>query len=538
MEKLQKVWKPTRRQEKFLSLPDDVFEGFYGGAASGGKSEALLMLPLARNFVANPHFKGLILRRTIPELEKEIIERAHEYYPGAGGRYNDNKKRYRFASGAIMQFGHAEYENDIRKYDTAEYNYIGFDELTSFTEFQYKYLAFSRCRTADASLPAIVRSASNPGNVGHGWVRKRFVEPCVPGEKLIKERMTLDGVSRDIYRIFIPAKVTDNPHIMKNDPMYLFRMSALPESERRAKQLGDWYTFEGQVFDDWRENPLPDEPANACHIYKPLEVFPVGSPPTYWPRILSIDWGYSAMLCALFGALAPNKRLYIYKEYTSKREKISTWATNLAKLCEDETIDDIILCKSAWQNRGDEKNIAEQFYEHFGREARQPDNDRLGGKTLMQEYLRWRQKPAFAPQGGFDAELAQRIFRLRGMQAYEEYCSAFRPVEPESNLPRLQVSENCPEFRRCIPLCVYDENHKEDVKEFDGDDPYDCGRYLIKAAEAFWQKASKEHEKRQELATILAKHEAQPDYNVLNMRMMQLESRRKSSHSVRRFHYA
>ena len=532
----QKEWKPTKRQETFLSLPDSIFEALYGGAAGGGKSEALVMLPLVRGFHQHPHFKGLILRRTFPELEKEIILRAHEYYPSAGGRYNDQKRRYRFPSGAIVEFGHAEHENDIRKYDTAEYNYIAPDELTSFTEFQYTYLINSRCRTADASLPAIARAGTNPGNVGHGWVRKYFVEPCVTGGKVLRSKVTFQGQTIERLRIFIPAKVQDNPYLMRADPTYLFRMGNLPPAERRAKQEGDWFTFEGQVFDDWRESPLPGEPANACHVYKPFEVFPGGKPPGYWPRILTIDWGYSAMLWVGLGAISPDGRLYVYDEYTNKREKISSWAPKVRDMVDNEVIDDIIMCASAWQNRGDEKNIAQQFEEWSKLTPRKPDNDRLGGKMLLQEYLRFLPHPIKEPVGELDYELAQEILRKRGMQAYDEYCASFRPQKPETNLPKLQVSEKCVELRKAIPLCVYDENNKEDVKEFDGDDPYDGIRYKVKAAEALKETSAKEFGKRQEVSKILEDFESTRNQNAFYMRMRILDASKKRSVNLRRFH--
>ena len=89
-----------------------------------------------------------------------------------------------------MQFGHAMHEKDIRNYDSAEYNFVAFDELTHFTRFQYEYLAFTRCRSSDPDLPAIVRSASNPGNIGHGWVRKRFIEPARAGRTVLEQTIT------------------------------------------------------------------------------------------------------------------------------------------------------------------------------------------------------------------------------------------------------------------------------------------------------------------------------------------------------------
>ena len=129
------VWKPFKRQSEFLAIPDTIKEAMYGGAAGGGKSEALLNLPLVREFIAHPRFKGIIFRRTYPELESELITRSESQglYSACGGRYNKEKRRWVFPSGSIIQFGHLEYDSDVRKYDSAEYNYIAFDELTSFT---------------------------------------------------------------------------------------------------------------------------------------------------------------------------------------------------------------------------------------------------------------------------------------------------------------------------------------------------------------------------------------------------------------------
>lgn len=139
-------WQPHSRQEQFLQLPDEVFEALFGGQAGGGKSEVLLNLPLARQFHQHPRFKALILRRTSPELEREIVSRSEVdgLYKACGGEYNGQHKRWKFPSGAVVQFGHCEHEKDVKIYDTAQYNYIAFDEVTSFTPYQYEYLTYSR----------------------------------------------------------------------------------------------------------------------------------------------------------------------------------------------------------------------------------------------------------------------------------------------------------------------------------------------------------------------------------------------------------
>src|SRR5215471_13287386 len=514
-----KSWRPFARQEEFLSLPDTVFEALYGGAAGGGKSECLLLFPIARGFYKHPRFKGIIFRRTYGELEKEIILRSHEWYPACGARYNEEKKRWTFPSGAVMQFGHAEYEQDVRKYDTTEYNYMAFDELTSFTEFQYTYLTLSRCRTSTKELPAIVRAGTNPGNIGHAWVRRRFIEAGPYGSIL------LDPVTQT-KRIFIQSLCTDNPHI---DPGYINRLSGLPEAERRAKRDGDWWFFTGQVFDDWREIRLLDEPEHAVHVIEPFAI------PLFWPRFLAVDWGYKAMTIALWGAVSPDLRLYVYREYSGKQLRISTWATEIGRLTDlnGEHLTDAVICKSAYQTRGDEQTLAQQFEELSGIQIRCADQDRISGLMLMRDYLRWKQKPdrKVYPNEEYSIERADHILRNFGTQALEQYKASFKPAEKELNLPRLQVFPGCKELMRCIPLVVYDENKPDDAAMFSGDDPYDCGRYLVKVAEEYMapnSQASYEHER----GKIISDMQATEDMTTFYRRMQHLE---RTFHSVKPF---
>lgn len=521
-----RTWKPTKRQEDFLTIPDTVFEGFYGGAAGGGKSDCLVMLPLVREFYKYSGFKALILRRTYPELERELIIRSKETYPATGAVYNEGKKRWHWpAFGSYLQFGYAEHEKDARNYDTDEYNYIAFDELTSFTEFQYKYIAFSRCRSkADSGLPAIVRSGSNPGNIGHGFVRTRFVEPAPLGNVLIRE-VWPDG--RTVSRIFIPAKATDNPYV---DPNYIINLRMLPVAERLAKLEGDWWTFTGQVFDDWRVQPFPDEPGNACHIITPQDI------PPWWPRVLAIDWGYAAMLWAGFAAISPERRIYLFREYACKQTKVSTWATEIGKMVkhDDGNYVAYVLDPSAWSHHGDEFTIAEQFQKFSGLIPEPADNDRIGGKVLMQEVLRWRQRPPkkVLPREEFDMEHAEWIRRNKGTAAYEVYVNQFLPEAEETNIPILQVFDTCTEFIRAIPLCVYNDPNKlgvnkEDVAEFNGDDPYDGGRYLVKAAMRYLNSAVNEGKRREEVATVCQQAASASDLTHFYMRMASLEARQR-----------
>lgn len=483
-----KTWRPHPKQEQFISLPDSVFEGFYGGAAGGGKSELLLLLPLLRGFHEVPEFNGLLLRRTFPELEKSLILRSHAYYKPTGATYNSQLHRWRFPSGAVVNFGYAEHEKDVRSYDTAEFQYIGFDELTSFTEFQYKYLT-SRCRTTNENLPAIIRSASNPGNVGHGWVRKRFVEPDKEGNIILVDH-------HGNKRIFIRALLSDNPYLLEKDPGYVSRLELLPEADKRAKLYGDWWTFSGQCFDEFRSEHFPDEPEFAIHVIEPFAI------PDWWPRILAVDWGYEAMAYALWGAVSPERKCYIYREFGVKRRKIADYGAEIKLLGINDELEIQVLDPSAWSKRGDEKSIAEQLSDATGYTFVSADNDRLGGKHLVHEFLR-----------------------------FDEHTS-----------PKLAIFNTCEKLINCIPLCVYEDANSdgkasEDVKEFNGDDPYDTLRYLLKAFDHFTRKSENRQAKLEEVARILKRLETTGDQTTFYRQMEMLENKNKTlTKPVRMFH--
>ena len=465
-------------------------------------SDALLMLPLVRKFIEHPRFKGLLLRRTFPELEKELIQRSLYWYKLAGGQYDSQKHKWKFPSGAVIQFGYCEHDNDVRQYDSAEYSYIGFDEVTSFTYWMYSYIAFTRCRApGGTNLPAIVRSGTNPGNVGHQWVRERFIEPCSTGYKVIIRTNTVRGISRELRSIFIPSRVEDNPHLLASNPQYIANLSMLSEAEREAKLEGNWYTFKGQVFKNFRiwvkdsngqkVQVYQDELSNARHGIDSFSV------PSYWPRILAIDWGYSAMTCCGHYVInpIPNKqhpaKIYKIDEFTCKQTNISVWANEIKRRWQGINFVDRVIDPSAQQHRGDEFTIKQQVEQHFGQSFRLADNDRVAGKLLLQEYIRFEGrvlKPL--PPNPIDWEYANEINRKLGPVAYIEYLDSFKEEKEELFLPKFQIFEDkCPETIKAIQACVYkkvtEEVDSEDVEDFVGDDPYDETRYGLKACQNY-----------------------------------------------------
>ena len=523
-----KQWKPTKKQEQFIQLPRTVFEGMFGGAAGPGKSELIVLLPILYGYYKVAGFKGIILRRTFRELEDEIVGRSAEYYPATGGVYvgGDTRKWKWPEYQSSIQFGHAQHEQDIRRYDSAEYQYIGWDELTSFLEFQYMYLSFQRGRSTIDGLPAIVRAATNPGNIGHRWVRERFVEPHIPGGKIISQNVELDGDTKQVKRFFLHATALDNPNLIEKDPNYRFRLNTITdESERKAKLFGDWYTFSGQVFDSWRVEPFLGEPEHAKHICEPFDI------PEYWPRILAIDWGHSAMLWAGWGAIAPNGRVFVYREYAGKGLSIDVWATEIGNASSEDNIRACVLDWNAFEKRGEPKSIAQQFEEFSGLSPTMADKgpgSRVSGKILLQEYLRWKPKPK-RKIGTYDIRQASSILSSKGIAAFKEYTGSTSAEPDETNLPKLQILAGaCPELEKVIPLCTYSKTHPEDVDDVEGLDPYDGVRYLLKRVERYIKesKNAMESQGRLDAASIaLAKTGDQTSFH---RKMEKLDADRKS----------
>lgn len=224
----------TPKQRAFLCLV--ALEALYGGAAGGGKSDALL--DGALQYVDYPGYAAIIFRRTYADLALPgaLMDRAEEWLGPTDARWNSSQKQWAFPSGATLSFGYMERENHKYRYQSAEFQYIGFDELTQFTESQYRYL-FSRLRRlADSPIPLRMRSASNPGNIGHEWVKQRFLT---------------EGPAYG--RPFIRAKLDDNPYLDRAE--YIQSLNQLDPVTRQQLLDGDWGVREagGKFRREWFE---------------------------------------------------------------------------------------------------------------------------------------------------------------------------------------------------------------------------------------------------------------------------------------------
>lgn len=249
------VQKPTPRQKLFLDL-DTKREVFYGGAAGGGKSSALLMAAL--KYIDVPNYSALLLRKTYADLSKPgaLMERAMQWLTDKA-KWSDKTKTWTFPSGATLSFGYLENENDKYQYQGAEFQMIGFDELSQFTESQYTYL-FSRLRRLkNSDVPIRMRSGSNPGGMGSRWVNERFIpEGFTPddavAEKVWLKESTDDETGDTIERYFVPARLDDNPHLDQQE--YELSLQELDPVTRAQLRRGDWQiTTRGDILYMWSE---------------------------------------------------------------------------------------------------------------------------------------------------------------------------------------------------------------------------------------------------------------------------------------------
>ena len=437
------VWSPQPKQAAFMARPE--YEALYGGAAGGGKSDALVVEALRQ--VGIPHYKALIVRKTYPQLA-ELIDKSLNYYPRAypKARYNASAHTWNFPSGAKILFGSMQYTKDRTRYQGQAYDFIGFDELTHFTWDEYSYL-FSRNRPNGPGTRVYIRASANPGGVGHGWVKERFVTAGKPMTTIWEDVTWRDPSGQEHRarqsRIFVPSSVFDNPALLNNDPDYVRRLASMPEAERKALLYGDWDTFSGQVFTEWRNDPDHYEDRLWTHVIHPFRV------PDSWRVWRGFDWGYSRPFSVGWYAVDHERRMYRIRELygctgtpnTGVQWEPSRVAQEIRRI---EAEDPNLMGKqifgvgdpAIWQSDGTESIGAlmerERVYFEKG------DHARINGKMQVHHRL------------AFD----------------------------EDGRPMLYVFDTCKHFIRTVPNLVYDETDVEDI-DTDGEDHiYDELRYV------------------------------------------------------------
>jgi Terminase large subunit, T4likevirus-type, N-terminal len=476
-------YRPFPKQSDFHRSPAKY--RLFGGAAGPGKTKALLMEAIlqAHEFTG---VNTLLLRRTFPELEGSLLQYFRRDVPRDLYRsYSESKHQVEWLNGSVTRFGYCANESDVYQYQGGEYLFIGVDELTHFTLRQWQFLTSRNRCAAPGSFPNMA-GATNPGNIGHTWVKALWVE-----------RQPAAGMERaEEYNAadydFIPARFSDNP-IFAADESYKATLSALPGHLKRAFLDGDWDVIAGQYFDrfDLRRHVGRGEEIE----WKP-----------WWPRWISIDWGFEHPAATYWHAQAPAAepridadagqppvwsaggvagagmertdavvagagnicersreyataqieknaravtRVITYREYVTHRTAPRDLARQIIARSVDsraarenaaERIEAIYLSPDAFARRTDEASIAEQMGDVFAA-AGLPrpipaDDDRIGGWMLMYQML----------------ESSEWL-----------------------------ITENCSELIRVLPTLIRDSARIEDAEKMDGDDAADAARYGLKS---------------------------------------------------------
>jgi phage terminase large subunit len=452
MEYLQRPRNPVRTRT--LSV-DDFYKPFqqqklfheskakyrlFGGAAGPGKTKALLMEAIYRAQQV-PGSDSLLLRRTYPELESSLLayfrrDVPREFYK----KYNESKHVVTWRNGSTTRFGYCRNENDVYRYQGAEFLFIGLDELTHFTLKQWQFLT-SRNRCPVPGSRCSMAGATNPGNIGHAWVKALWVDRVAP------PGFEQSGqYNRRDYE-FIPARLADNP-IYANDAEYRRTLAVLPEHLRKAFLDGDWNVFAGQYFDIFDY---------GRHTARPEEI----RLEAWWPRWISIDWGFqhpSAVYwhCAVPGSAGfqpagfggsgerenswqdagATQRIVTYREFVQNGLSPRMLAQGIAERSGRENISDVFLSPDAFAHRTAEASIAEQL-----------------GDVLTLNGL---PRPAIADDD-----------RIGGWQFM------YQMLESDAWV----ITENCEKLIACMPTLVRDTGRVEDIRKMDGDDPADSARY-------------------------------------------------------------
>lgn len=431
------IFKPNPGpQTEFLAAAER--EVLYGGAAGGGKSYAMLADPM--RYMPHPQFSGLLLRHTTEEL-RELIWKSQELYPKIypGIKWSERKMQWETPTGGKLWMSYLDRDQDVLRYQGLSFTWIGFDELTQWaTPFAWNYMR-SRLRSTARDLPVYMRASTNPGNIGHAWVKKMFIDPAPAGRAFwatdseTGETMVYPkGHSKEgeplFKRRFIPAKLSDNPYLAETGD-YETMLLSLPEHQRKQLLEGNWDIAEGAAFPEFNRR---------IHVVEPFHI------PHDWTRFRACDYGYGSFSAVVWFAVSPDEQLIVYRELYVTKVLAEDLADMILEAEVGESIRYGVLDSSTWHKRGDTgPSIAER---------------------MIVRGCRWR--PADRSAGSRVAGKNEIHRRLQ--------------IDQFTEAPRMVIFNTCKQLIADLPTLPLDKANPEDIDtKVKNDHSYDALRYGV-----------------------------------------------------------
>lgn len=439
-------WRGTLKQNEFLAASED--EVLYGGAAGGGKTDALVIDAMGLQYEAlkYPWYRAIIFRQTYDQLT-EVIDRGRMYYDSVDeyDDYKENKHIFQFKSGAKIIMAYATHRKHLDNHQGKEYQYIGWEELTQWATKEFYDYLLTRCRasTRVSAIPTRVRATCNPGGPGHHWVKQYFNIPNNGAPTVFTETVDIDipGVkpsTESFTRRFIPARLVDNPHLM-HDRRYLARLSLLPDRLKKALLEGRWDLIEGQFF---------------SHFDPKVHVIKAFTPPPEWPRWRAMDWGFRKPYAIGWFTMNPDGQIFMYRELygyggepdVGSQETIGTVSTKIKKSEQLET-------KAGIEFR---RNPADtNIWARAGTSA--AEKEITGAKIFKQKGINW--VKAIKGPGS----------RIAGWAVMHELMKD----------RKFFVMDNCTHWIRTVPDLQIDPDNPEDLLTDMEDHAADMTRYSL-----------------------------------------------------------
>ena len=382
-----------------------------------------------------PGIKILIMRRSYPELMKNHIRILRLELKGIA-RYNDKDKVLNFSNTSTISFMYCANDRDLDAMQGSEYDIIFIDEATQFTEYQMKVI--SACNRGVNKFPKRMYYTCNPGGQGHGHIKRLFID-----------RKFYSTEKPEEY-LFIQSLVTDNYALMKSQPEYVEDLNALPPKLRAAWLEGRWDVFEGQCFEEFRDDPEHYEDRVNTHVINPFII------PDTWKIYRGFDWGYNKPFSVGWYAIDHDRRMYRIRRYygcqLDNRTKESVPNTGV-KMTTGE------IAKNIKQIEDNDINLKGRMIYGIADPA---IFDESRGESIAAEMEKYK----------VYSEKADNTRIAGKMQCH------FRLHFDEEGIPMFYVFNTDKDFIRTIPLLMYDDHKVEDIDTEGEDHIYDEWRYV------------------------------------------------------------